>query len=205
MWSDGPVTTKVVIGALDGAASPATAYTPLLGAEIAFAGPGRTEIPLDPDFEYAVLTLDGSVDVDGEPLPTGPLLYLGTSRDRLALAASAPARVLLLGGEPFAEEIIMWWNFIGRSHEEIVASRDDWMAGRRFGSGLVRGRSVARAGHANHRPQAPRSNSLMLFVHVGSGVGSDVTVTGLTSEPGAMSGYYGSRRNSMLETNRGMR
>ncbi len=133
-WSDGPVTTKVLIGALDGAASPATAYTPLLGAEIAFAGPGRTEISLDPDFEYAVLTLDGSADVDGEPLPTGPMLYLGTSRDRLAISASASARLLLLGGEPFAEEIIMWWNFIGRSHEEIVASRDDWMAGRRFGA-----------------------------------------------------------------------
>ena len=134
MSSDGPVTTKLMIGALDGAASPAQAYTPLLGAEVAFAGAGRTEIPLEPDFEYAVLTLDGTADVDGQPLPTGPLLYLGTRRDRLALAASAPARLLLLGGEPFAEEIIMWWNFIGRSHEEIVASRDDWMAGRRFGA-----------------------------------------------------------------------
>jgi redox-sensitive bicupin YhaK (pirin superfamily) len=133
-WSDGPVTTKVVIGTLDGATSPAHAYSPLLGAEVAFTGPGRTEVPLEPDFEYAALTLDGTVDVDGEPLSTGPLLYLGTSRDRLTLAAAAPARLLLLGGEPFAEEIIMWWNFIGRSHEEIVASRDDWMAGRRFGA-----------------------------------------------------------------------
>ena len=27
---------------------------------------------------------------------------------------------MLLGGEPFGEEIVMWWNFVGRSHDEIV-------------------------------------------------------------------------------------
>ncbi len=164
------MTTKVVIGALDGATSPAQAYTPLLGAEVTFAGPGRTEIPLEPDFEHAVLTLDGEVDVDGEPLPTGPLLYLGTSRDRLALAASAPARVLLLGGEPFPEEIIMWWNFIGRSHEEIVASRDDWMAGRRFGTVSFEGDPLPAPDLPDHRPQTQRPSALsagLLVVHVG--------------------------------------
>jgi redox-sensitive bicupin YhaK (pirin superfamily) len=122
------------MGSIDGTASPARAYTPLVGAEVDFAGPSRTEIALEPDFEYAVHTLEGTIDVDGESLPTGPMLYLGTGRSRLRLDASAPAKLLFLGGEPFAEEIVMWWNFIGRSHEEIVASRDDWMAGRRFGS-----------------------------------------------------------------------
>ena len=27
----------------------------------------------------------------------------------------------------------MWWNFVGRSHDEILADRADWEAGRRFG------------------------------------------------------------------------
>ena len=27
----------------------------------------------------------------------------------------------------------MWWNFVARSTEEIVAAREDWVAGRRFG------------------------------------------------------------------------
>jgi hypothetical protein len=38
-----------------------------------------------------------------------------------------PARVLLLGGEPFEEHLVMWWNFIGRSHEEVVRARTEWM------------------------------------------------------------------------------
>jgi hypothetical protein len=41
---------------------------------------------------------------------------------------------VLLGGEPFAEDLVMWWNFVGRSHEEIVQAREDWAAGRRFGA-----------------------------------------------------------------------
>ena len=45
-------------------------------------------------------------------------------------AGRAPPRdaVLLLGGVPFGEAIVMWWNFIGRSHDEIVEFRRQWQA-----------------------------------------------------------------------------
>jgi hypothetical protein len=38
------------------------------------------------------------------------------------------ARMLLLGGVPLGEQIVMWWNFISRSHDEIVRYRADWQA-----------------------------------------------------------------------------
>ncbi len=44
-----------------------------------------------------------------------------------------PVRALLLGGAPFGETVLMWWNFVARTTEEIVAAREDWEAGRRFG------------------------------------------------------------------------
>lgn len=56
----------------------------------------------------------------------GEMLYLGAGREAIDLTGDA--RFLLLGGEPFEEQLVMWWNFIGRSHEEIVAARNDWMA-----------------------------------------------------------------------------
>ncbi len=136
---DGGVEARLLMGNLDGVMSPAQTYSPLFGAEVSFAGDpeGTTELPLEPDFEYAALTLNrddaGSVRVDGETLPYGPLLYLGTGRRSLRLSGTTGSRLLLIGGEPFAEEIIMWWNFIGRSHDEIVAARTAWMAGERFG------------------------------------------------------------------------
>ncbi len=132
---DGPVSARLLVGASAGVVSPAHAYTPLFGAEVCFDAEGRTELALEPEFEHAALTLSTDpVTVDGEALPYGPLLYLGTGRRAVTLSGPPNGRVLLIGGEPFAEQMIMWWNFIGRSHDEIVAARASWQAGDgRFG------------------------------------------------------------------------
>ncbi|GIF95067.1 pirin family protein [Catellatospora citrea] len=121
-------TLTVIMGELAGAVSPATAYTPLVGAEAALAAGAEITLALRGDFEYAALVLDGAAHIDGVPLTPGTLLYLGRERTSLDLAAAGPARVLLLGGEPFEEEIVMWWNFVGRSHDDVAAAREQWMA-----------------------------------------------------------------------------
>jgi redox-sensitive bicupin YhaK (pirin superfamily) len=126
-------TITVVIGEYESVRSPAVASTPLLGAEVLFRGPGRDSLPLDPHFEYGVLILSGAAEVAGESLTPGSLLYLGRGRPELTIQ-TAGSRLFLLGGEPFDEPLVMWWNFVGRSHDEIVQARDDWMGGRRFGT-----------------------------------------------------------------------
>ncbi|MGW7200285.1 pirin family protein [Streptomyces chryseus] len=127
------LTATVLLGSLDGAASPGTTYTPIVGADLALARGTETRLPLDPDFEYAVLSMSGEAHVDGVPVLPGSMLYLGCGRTELPLRAESDAGLMLLGGEPFAEELVMWWNFIGRSHEEIERARADWTAGTRFG------------------------------------------------------------------------
>ena len=132
--TDGGATVRVLLGDLAGLGSPARAYTPIVGAEVSLSPGTHTELDLVPDFEYAALTLTGTATVDGLSLAPGPMLYLGCGRRTLTISADSPGRLLLLGGEPFAERIVMWWNFIGRSHDDIATFRDDWMAGRRFGA-----------------------------------------------------------------------
>ncbi|MFD8196500.1 pirin family protein [Streptomyces wuyuanensis] len=127
------LTATVILGELDGAVSPGSAYTPIVGADLALARGTETGIPLVPDFEYAVLSMSGEAHVDGVPLVPGSMLYLGCGRSELPVRAESDAGLMLLGGEPFEEELIMWWNFIGRSQEEIETARDDWMKGSRFG------------------------------------------------------------------------
>ena len=132
--TDTGVSITVIMGSLGHAASAAQVYSPLVGAEAVLANGVDVQLPLRPEFEHAVLTLSGIVDVDGVELVPGPLLYLGTGRSDLALRAHGPSRLLLLGGEPFEEQIVMWWNFVGRSHEEIVGFRTEWAASNeRFG------------------------------------------------------------------------
>jgi redox-sensitive bicupin YhaK (pirin superfamily) len=124
----GEARLRVFLGELAGEESPATAYSPLVGAEIALAPGGRLELPVDPAFEHGVLVDTGEVSVDGIPAARGRLVHRPTGSSGLELRAAdtGPVRVLLLGGEPLGEEIVMWWNFIGRSHEEIVEYRALW-------------------------------------------------------------------------------
>lgn len=77
--------------------------------------------------------MSGQAEVDGVPMLPGSMLYLGCGRTELPLRADTDAGLMLLGGEPFEEEIVMWWNFIGRSHEDIAQARADWMTSARFG------------------------------------------------------------------------
>jgi redox-sensitive bicupin YhaK (pirin superfamily) len=132
--TDGGAEITVIMGALGDVTSPARTFSPLIGAQIRLSPGADVDLPLRPGFEYAVLALTGSAAVDGEPLAAGPLLYLGTGRSGLSLSAAGDALVLLIGGEPFAEEIVMWWNFVGRTHDDIVRDRTDWMSGERFGT-----------------------------------------------------------------------
>lgn len=56
---------------------------------------------------------------------------------QLALRADGGGGLVLLGGEPFEEKLVMWWNFVARTGEEIARARGDWKTGDRFGE--VRG------------------------------------------------------------------
>jgi redox-sensitive bicupin YhaK (pirin superfamily) len=128
----GAVRATVMVGEFAGAASPAETFSPLVGAQVDLTG--LATLPLQPDFEYAVLAVDADLTVDGQAVPRGALQYLGWGATHVQLAADPGARVLVLGGEPMTEDLLMWWNFVGRTHEEIVEARRDWEAGDdRFG------------------------------------------------------------------------
>lgn len=120
----------VMIGTVAGVTSPAPVYTPLVGADLQIDAGRTVRLPLTPDFEYAVLVVGGSLGISELTPGFGEMAYLGAGRNEIELVAQGdePTRFLLLGGEPFEEQLVMWWNFIGRTHEEIVAARDEWMA-----------------------------------------------------------------------------
>lgn len=119
----------VFLGSLLGDTSPVPTSTPLLGAELTLA-PGTTlTLDVDPGFEHGVLVDSGVVGVSGVDSKPAELAYVPPGASSLDLTAyDEPVRLLLLGGPPFGEPIVMWWNFVGRTHEEIVGFRDEWQA-----------------------------------------------------------------------------
>ncbi|MBI1351967.1 MAG: pirin family protein [Actinomycetales bacterium] len=120
---DGAVAT-VLIGQHGGLASAARHDTELVGVDLDLHGP--TTLPLRPDFEHALISLRGSVAVEGEKLTPGRIAYLGTGRDELGIEVAEDSRLMLLGGVPFDEPLLMWWNFVARSREEIDAAYASW-------------------------------------------------------------------------------
>ena len=123
----------VLVGVLGGVASPARRDSDLVGAELA-VGPGIAFVPLDPAFEHAIVVLAGSVGVAGRIVEPGHLCYLGLGRDELALSITEETRALLLGGVPFPEPVLMWWNFVARTREEVDEAERQWTEGdARFG------------------------------------------------------------------------
>ncbi|MBE1496441.1 redox-sensitive bicupin YhaK (pirin superfamily) [Amycolatopsis lexingtonensis] len=128
---------RVFLGSLAGRTSPIPTFTPLLGAEIVLNPDAHMSLGVDPRFEHGVLVDTGDVEVAGSRVRAAELGYVGIGVRSLTLSnrGSVPARFLLLGGTPFEEEILMWWNFVGRTHEEIAAFREAWEAGSdQFGS-----------------------------------------------------------------------
>jgi redox-sensitive bicupin YhaK (pirin superfamily) len=129
-------TISVFLGSLAGEVSPVQTFTPLLGAEVTLDPGARLELTLDPAYEHGILTDLGTVVVGDTAVTRGAMGYLPPGRATVMLTndGAEPARLLLLGGPPFEEEIVMWWNFVGRSHEDIVQAREDWMShSARFG------------------------------------------------------------------------
>ncbi|MEU3017855.1 pirin family protein [Nocardiopsis sp. NPDC007018] len=120
----------VIMGELHGHRSPARTYTPLVGAEIVVEAGRSVSLPVRPGYEHGLLPLDAPVHGHGHRVVPGSLLYLGTGRDRVEFHAAERTHLLLIGGEPFTEDLVMWWNFVGRDHDEIVRARADWEAQR---------------------------------------------------------------------------
>ncbi len=120
-------TATVLVGELDSVVSPARRDTPLVGLDLHLYG-GVATLGLERDWEYAVVVLRGAARLGAHRVEPGRLAYLGEGRDALDLDAEPGTRAVLLGGEPFDEEIVMWWNFVARTRDELDAAYAAWRA-----------------------------------------------------------------------------
>ncbi|MFG2679665.1 pirin family protein [Streptomyces sp. NPDC048392] len=130
---------RVLLGSLAGDTSPVGTFTPLLGAEVTLVPGATAALDVDPGFEHGVLVDSGDVRVDGTVVRPAELAYAAPGRRTLTLTNEAPGTArMLLGGPPLPGEIVMWWNFVGRTHDDIVRALEDW-ADRSERFGLVEG------------------------------------------------------------------
>lgn len=117
---------RLFVGDFMGHHSPAKVFSDLIGAEMEILASSEAALPLHTDFEYGVLLVEGDLVINSSELPLNSLYYSAPGASQITLMSKKGAKIVLLGGKPFSEKIVMWWNFIGRTHEEIKQMRDDW-------------------------------------------------------------------------------
>jgi quercetin 2,3-dioxygenase len=116
---------RVLIGEFLGAQSPTTKFSNLVGVELSL-DESEHRFELNPEYEYGLMLAEGEVQVVGENLPVSALKYLTTGNNQVVVSVTQPSKLMLVGGVPFPEKILMWWNFIGREHQDIVTARAQW-------------------------------------------------------------------------------
>ena len=116
---------KVFMGELMGISSPAKLYSKLVAAEIELQ-PGEHVLDVNPEFEHGLLLVEGDYESEGEKVQEAELVYFETGQSKIKISVKTKTKLVLIGGEPFKEQLVMWWNFIARSHAEIEQMRAMW-------------------------------------------------------------------------------
>ncbi|WP_404712355.1 pirin family protein [Sphingomonas sp. MMS24-J13] len=122
------VTVRVMVGAMEGMESPVATLSPMIYAEIVLAAGARYRLPAE-QIERAFYLIDGAVTVDGASFGPSELVILKPHAE-IVLVADAPTRLVMVGGEPFPEPRMIYWNFVSSREERIEQAKADWKEGR---------------------------------------------------------------------------
>ncbi|MFI4919197.1 MAG: pirin family protein [Legionellales bacterium] len=124
---------NLLVGEFLNIRSPVQVYSPLVGIEVNALKNTSNVLPLNPKFEYGILPLKGAIEVNNETFGEDTLLYLSCGHSSLPIRTSEGAKVLIIGGEPFNEDILIWWNFVARTKAELVQATNSWNEHKQFG------------------------------------------------------------------------
>lgn len=126
--TDGGVTARIIMGELWGQRAPTATYAETIYADILLDAGASVPIEAQAD-ERALYVADGDASIDGmilEPLT----LYVLRPGVNATLRSERGGRVMLCGGEAFAEPRHVWWNFVSSRRDRIDQAKADWNAGR---------------------------------------------------------------------------
>ena len=127
----GDFAVTVLAGEALGLTAPAEVHTPLMAVDLLASdttSPARATLPLRADFEHAVMSMSGEVKVEGQILPSEDLIYLPVGTTEVNLECAPGSRLIIIGGEPMDEAILLWWNFVARTTEEMLEAQKQWEA-----------------------------------------------------------------------------
>lgn len=134
-WSVGSIQFHLLVGEYETYKAPTLSFSSLIGLDITAQRDDEIILSLRPNFEYGIFIVEGSAIIETQQSQANQLVYLGHGLTEVTIKLSSGSHLLLLGGEPLNESVLMWWNFIGRTKAEITTAIEEWNQGScRFGN-----------------------------------------------------------------------
>ncbi len=127
------VQINILAGEFLNSVSPVKVYSPLIALELNATKDTTIHLPLNPKFEYGILPLIGKIEIANETVDIDTLLYLSCGKPNTLAHIQKGSRILIVGGEPFKEDILIWWNFVARTKEEMITAAEAWNNHTAFG------------------------------------------------------------------------
>ncbi|CAI0763348.1 Quercetin 2,3-dioxygenase [Serratia entomophila] len=128
-WLDDKVNHRLLIGEFGKYRSPVLKFSPLIAMDLEWQDDGYLQLPVREDYEIGLLPLVGAFELNDEKFSPEDFAYLGMNYNSIGLKAVKGSRALLIGGAPLNEEILIWWNFVGHTRQEIIQAQRDWEQG----------------------------------------------------------------------------
>lgn len=116
----------VLVGEFMNTKSPVKVHTELVGIDFFAKESTKTRIPLNPHFEYGFMALEGEATVNDHDLNSDNMVVIEPGISQIEVELPKGSRLLLIGGEPFESPILLWWNLVGRTQEELKAATEQW-------------------------------------------------------------------------------
>ena len=134
VWNADQVSFTLLAGEYGDRCSPVLHFSALVGIDLQAQQSAQTTLNTRTNFEYGVFILEGQLTYCDEIYTTNELVYLGEGLSSLTLTLMKGTRILLLGGAPVQEKIMLWWNFAGYNSQSLQQAASDWNSGNaRFG------------------------------------------------------------------------
>jgi redox-sensitive bicupin YhaK (pirin superfamily) len=120
------VRLRLIAGTADGLRSPVPTFSDMLYAAVELQDGARYRVATE-HVERAIYVIDGSVEIVGQPGSfAANELVLFKPCAEIVLRAHGATRLMLFGGEPFAEPRNIYWNFVSSSPERVEQAKRDW-------------------------------------------------------------------------------